>query len=170
MAQVILALDVSTPLKMSEETDPEIFEAFPDAIATIHCYPNPFNDQTEITMSLSKDALVTVWISDIGGKRVAMIADENFYKPGEWKWMVSLPELAAGSYFAVVGSSRKTILGLLINVVAIENRCFCPPDSSLYFDLPLVSSPTKESISKLLIEVLYKPAKRSSNSFNIKFG
>lgn len=95
-------LDECTPLKMSEETDPEIFDALPDAIATIHCYPNPFNDQTEITMSLSKDALVTVWISDIGGKRVAMIADENFYKPGEWKWMVSLPELAAGSYFAVV--------------------------------------------------------------------
>lgn len=95
-------LDECTPLKMSEETDPEIFEAFPDAIATIHCYPNPFDHQTEITMSLSKDALVTAWISDIGGKRVALIAEEQFYKTGEWKWLVSLPELAAGSYFAVV--------------------------------------------------------------------
>lgn len=94
-------LDECTPLKMSEESDPEMLESSPDAHAKIHCYPNPFIDRTEITLSLLKDAQVTIWITDISGKRVALVADENSYRAGEWKWAVSLPDLAAGSYLVV---------------------------------------------------------------------
>ncbi len=109
-------LDECTPLKISEETDPEVLELSPDAMAMIQCYPNPFYDQTEITLTLQKEARVTVWISDIGGKRVALIADEQFYKAGEWKWAVSLPELAAGSYFAVVVIDQQPHLSKLEKV------------------------------------------------------
>ena len=52
---------------------------------------------------------------------------------------------------APVGSSAKTISGLLTNALAIATRCICPPDNWLGF---LVYSPFKPTKSRASFALL----------------
>jgi hypothetical protein len=63
-------------------------------------YPNPFNPTTEIPVTLSKDARVTLDVYDELGQQVAH--EEQFLPAGEHQFMVDGSRWATGLYFARV--------------------------------------------------------------------
>ena len=72
---------------------------------------------------------------------------------------------------APVGSSAKTISGLLTNARAIATRCICPPDIWLGFlrYKPFKPTLSKASLARLVLSSLDKPAivKASSTFFRM---
>ncbi|HJY63836.1 MAG TPA: T9SS type A sorting domain-containing protein [Ignavibacteria bacterium] len=62
-------------------------------------YPNPFNPNTTIKFDLPADGVVTIEIYDILGRKVDMLAKNEFRKAGSYQVMWDAPKFSSGVYF-----------------------------------------------------------------------
>ncbi len=81
---------------------------------TITTYPNPFEETTTISYTLSKAARVTLFISDINGAILSRIVDNTAQEAGrhavEWRGGV----LAAGTYICTVKADQQQVSNRLV--------------------------------------------------------
>jgi len=79
-------------------------------LESIANYPNPFNSQTTINFSLAKDSPVTLYISDLYGRKIANIVS-GYYSQGIHTAVLNAVNLAPGVYFGVLQTqtSKKVI-------------------------------------------------------------
>jgi len=84
----------------SESSSSELFDeqpafekSFPDNDFNLHNYPNPFTGQTTIEFTLLKDAPVTLFVSDVTGKQIAVLLN-NDYPAGMYYYTIQ-----AGQYY-----------------------------------------------------------------------
>jgi len=78
-------------------------------------YPNPFSDKTNIEFEVPEDGTVSIFISDMTGKRVATLADNEPMPAGTHQRIFNGQELASGMYYCTVitgnyRSVRKVVL------------------------------------------------------------
>jgi uncharacterized protein (DUF362 family) len=59
------------------DEEPDLLEEFVEAGYTLHCYPNPFSDRTNIEFELPAAFETSIDIYDIEGRHVVCLADET---------------------------------------------------------------------------------------------
>jgi hypothetical protein len=97
-----LILNTSVTISMDNPTGVDIATGDKPQTETgfkLHnCYPNPFNPTTTITYQLPVDAHVTLVVSDIMGREVAMLVNEQ-EQAGSRSVTFDASKLASGVYF-----------------------------------------------------------------------
>jgi len=78
---------------------PDVKEELEDAPLTIRNYPNPFTGQTTIEFTLSKDAPVTLFVSDVTGRQMAVLLDNEQKAQGAHLTTFDGSKYAAGMYY-----------------------------------------------------------------------
>ncbi|MGP8214636.1 MAG: T9SS type A sorting domain-containing protein [Bacteroidia bacterium] len=78
-----------------------------DGIST---YPNPFSDNTTISFSIKDDGNVSIYMTDLTGKRISDLIKNDSYKKGSHLIYYNGANLAAGNYLCVLETknSRQT--------------------------------------------------------------
>lgn len=69
-------------------------------------YPNPFNPGTFIEYNLPESATVTLKIYDLMGREIKTLVDNDFQKPGLYKYFLNLSEFSSGVYFYKLTSDK----------------------------------------------------------------
>lgn len=82
-------------------------ETIPDNYSIIENYPNPFNNETKIRISLSKYSYITLKIYNMSGKLISNLANGKYNK-GVYKFNFNGGKLASGMYFAVLQTEKGT--------------------------------------------------------------
>ncbi len=74
-------------------------------------YPNPFNSQTTIDFTLKNDGVISIYITDMNGKKIVSLISNEKYTKGGHTISYNGSALAQGTYMCVVvsGTFRKTI-------------------------------------------------------------
>ncbi len=74
-------------------------------------YPNPFNSQTTIDFTLKNDGVISIYITDMSGKRIVSLVSNEKYTKGGHAINYNGSSLAQGTYMCVLisGTFRKTI-------------------------------------------------------------
>jgi phosphatidylserine/phosphatidylglycerophosphate/cardiolipin synthase-like enzyme len=70
----------------------------PEAVTLSQNYPNPFNPTTNIRFQLNSGQNVTLDVFDIMGRRVATLAENRGFSPGEHTLMFDASNLSSGMY------------------------------------------------------------------------
>ena len=70
----------------------------PDRFSLWQNYPNPFNPTTTIEFGLPATSQVTITVYDVRGRRVAVLADDQF-GPGSHSVRWDATDFASGVYF-----------------------------------------------------------------------
>ncbi|MFC2084115.1 family 16 glycosylhydrolase [Bacteroidota bacterium] len=78
-------------------------------------YPNPLNSMSNISVSLSRESLVTVKLFDVLGNEVATVLDKGLFKPGSHNFKFDMNQLSSGVYIYYlftdyIVKSKKVIL------------------------------------------------------------
>lgn len=81
-------------------------EIIPAIYSIIENYPNPFNNETKIRISLSKYSDITLKIYDIKGRLVSMLANGKYNK-GIHEFKFNGSKLSSGVYFAVLKTENE---------------------------------------------------------------
>ncbi|NVO83740.1 DUF4331 family protein [Hymenobacter terrestris] len=86
------------------------FSLKPEIVAAAQNYPNPFNEVTKITYEVATKTPLTMFVSDLTGRRVATLMEGKAHKVGKYeqKWTPG-PEVAAGTYVLTIATG-KTVL------------------------------------------------------------
>jgi len=81
-----------------------------DANFSVDVYPNPFNEQTTVSIDARTNAVVDITLTDISGKSVILSQRSALIK-GENQIELQLAELAKGFYLLNVqnGETRRSI-------------------------------------------------------------
>jgi aminopeptidase YwaD len=80
-------------------------------------FPNPFTGITEIKYSLSRSSDITITITNVFGKQVAKLIDNEFIYEGEHSVIFDASGLSSGIYFYQLQSDNNSVTGkmMLIN-------------------------------------------------------
>ena len=70
----------------------------PEAVTLSQNYPNPFNPTTNIRFQLNSGQNVTLDVFDVMGRRVATLAENRGFSPGEHTLMFDASNLSSGMY------------------------------------------------------------------------
>ncbi len=86
----------------------------------LDCYPNPFADQTNISISIKKKSNITIQIFDIQGKQIKTIANKK-ESPGNHRYMwngtdKNKKEVKPGTYLIRLKAGSQTITKRVIKV------------------------------------------------------
>ncbi|MBD2767293.1 DUF4331 family protein [Hymenobacter sp. BT664] len=87
-------------------------------LTVAQAYPNPFNDRTTLHFELPARAKMSVIISDLTGRRVAIVSKEKSFAQGtnEVQWQPG-PDVAPGQYIATLYNG-----GTVVQSVRIERQ------------------------------------------------
>ncbi len=81
----------------------------------INVYPNPFKDQTTIELNLLSERSVTVYVSDVMGKKIAILANEEMVSAGNHQFTFDGSRLTPGLYyFTVVAGDYKSVQKIIL--------------------------------------------------------
>jgi hypothetical protein len=72
----------------------------------IKSYPNPFIDQTSILFSLKNDSPISIYITDVSGKKISDIIKNEPYKKGNYTLNYNGYNLASGNYICVLETNN----------------------------------------------------------------
>ncbi len=78
----------------------------PTAVSSFEIYPNPSSENVSITVSLNETAKLTIDVTDITGKQIAVIANEN--ETGLVTKHFNTAELSNGIYLVRLTANGKT--------------------------------------------------------------
>lgn len=78
----------------------------PSSVSSFEIYPNPSSDNVSINVSLNENAKLTIDVTDITGKQITVIANEN--KIGLVSEKFNTAELANGIYLVRINVNGKT--------------------------------------------------------------
>lgn len=82
----------------------------------IKIYPNPFNNQTTISINLIKETVVEINVVNTLGQNVAAIASQKILSQGKHSFNFDASLLDKGVYMAVISTSSQKIIRKLILV------------------------------------------------------
>jgi len=104
-------LHIAGPITTSPES-----ATFPSAIALLQTFPNPFNPTTTLSFSLPDEAIVSLGVYDVLGRKIAGLA-EGSYSAGIHKSMWDAVGYSSGVYFArlVVTTTKGNVLYSKVN-------------------------------------------------------
>jgi len=68
--------------------------------------PNPFSSHTQINFSLSEELPVTIWITDMMGRRITILTDDEMKSAGEHEVIFEAAGYPAGMYFATIQAGK----------------------------------------------------------------
>jgi len=89
---------------------------FEDKALTLRVFPNPFNTELNIKMTINKTSTVQVDIKDANGKLVKQLANKK-YTVGEHQLSIESNDLSQGTYFiTVLTNGNKLITKKLIKL------------------------------------------------------
>jgi len=78
-------------------------------------YPNPFSDKTNIEFEMPQDGAVSIFISDMTGKRVATLADNEPMSKGTHQSVFDGQGLSSGLYYCtVITGSYKSVRKMVL--------------------------------------------------------
>ena len=78
----------------------------PENYLLIRNYPNPFNSQTKIEVTIPENSNMSLNIYDINGRLIEQIANGN-YRKGIYMFSFNADNLASGVYFAVLQTEKE---------------------------------------------------------------
>jgi len=81
-------------------------EIIPVSFNIVDNYPNPFNNETNIRISLSKYSDITLKIYDMKGRLVTVLANGKYNK-GNYKFVFKGHNLASGIYYVVLKTENE---------------------------------------------------------------
>ncbi|WP_019946140.1 DUF4331 family protein [Hymenobacter aerophilus] len=86
------------------------FSLKPEIVAAAQNYPNPFNASTKVTYEVATKTPLTMFVSDLTGRRVATLMEGKTHKVGKYSldWKPGA-EVAAGTYVLTIATG-KTVL------------------------------------------------------------
>ncbi len=85
--------------EFAEDENGDDDELVPQHVEMAQNYPNPFNPTTTIQFELSDNAMVTIVVYDVLGRRVAVLAENELYTYGTNEIPFDAHGLASGVYF-----------------------------------------------------------------------
>jgi hypothetical protein len=85
-------------------------------VMSVANYPNPANDQTTITYSITEHAPVSLVVNDVMGREVARLVSGENEDAGTYSAALNVGKLATGSYQITLTAGGKTVTRTL-NVV-----------------------------------------------------
>lgn len=71
--------------------------------------PNPFAEDTRISISLSSPDIITLTVYDVLGNRIAVLADMTEFSAGTHNFNFSGHNINSGVYYVVMSSSTQNI-------------------------------------------------------------
>lgn len=78
--------------------------------------PNPFNDETTIEMNLVTSSFVTMYLTDLNGKRLMNLANKYLESNIDYNFKLKRKELSVGIYFLIIDyNSKQKSIKLIIN-------------------------------------------------------
>ncbi|RSK51221.1 DUF4331 family protein [Hymenobacter rigui] len=82
----------------------------PTIVAMAQNYPNPFADVTNLHYEVAEKSVLTMYVSDLNGRRVATLMSGKTHRPGAYDmtWKAG-PELAAGTYVLTVAAGHTVL-------------------------------------------------------------
>jgi|GEM_PF-2411874 len=83
--------------------------SLPPSFDILRNYPNPFNNATVITYTISTDDHVNITIYDLLGRLVRTLVDERKQK-GSYNIYFSVDNLTSNAYFVVLRSNSRTLI------------------------------------------------------------
>ncbi len=87
----------------------------PGEIATLRNAPNPFSDETMLTFTLTEAAEVSLFVTDLYGKRIAdPIGKARQYEAGEHSVEFNAATLADGLYLAVLNANGQQVVKKMV--------------------------------------------------------
>lgn len=75
----------------------------------INILPNPFTEDTRISISLSSSDIITLTVYDVLGNRIAVLADMTEFSTGTHNFNFSGHNINSGVYYVVMSSSTERI-------------------------------------------------------------
>lgn len=81
--------------------------SFPESNLTASAYPNPFNQETVITIYISQNSAAKIRIFDIAGRLIETVVDD-YYSAGVHNFKFDSGYYASGIYFAMISANGKT--------------------------------------------------------------
>ncbi len=78
--------------------------SMPEPSLTI--YPNPFTDKTNIEFDVLEDSKVSIFVSDVTGKKVAILADNEPMSTGTYQSVFDGRGLSSGVYYCTVVTGK----------------------------------------------------------------
>lgn len=98
------------PPFMAKTTETASIDALQETILSeVSCYPNPFAEQTNIEFTLSKDSEVSVVVSDITGKQLAILLDQKALSIGTHNVSFEAQGFPNGTYIYSIQTNQTTI-------------------------------------------------------------
>ncbi len=79
------------------------------SISTITIHPNPFTEDTRISISLSSPDIITLTVYDLLGNRIAILAEGTELSAGIHNFTFSGHNINSGVYYVVMSSSTERI-------------------------------------------------------------
>ena len=82
----------------------------PSIIAAAQNYPNPFGESTTVKYEVAQKTALTMFVSDLTGRRVATLMSGKLHKPGtyDFSWKPGA-EVAAGTYVLTIATGRTVL-------------------------------------------------------------
>jgi hypothetical protein len=78
-----------------------------DSDFEIKCFPNPFNNSTEISINLKTNSYVTIEITDIYGRKLSDIINSDNLSAGNHKFKWNASNFSEGIYFCKVNINNR---------------------------------------------------------------
>lgn len=114
LLEKVTQLALATLAELSQNQPAYIFDTDPAFSASkpsdfhLKTYPNPFNYSTQITFQLNEPGPVTIEIFDLGGKKVDVLCQNDYFTAGTHKISWNARENASGLYLMAIRSTGKT--------------------------------------------------------------
>ncbi|MBT9394794.1 DUF4331 domain-containing protein [Hymenobacter sp. NST-14] len=82
----------------------------PSVVAAAQNYPNPFAELTNLHYEVAERTALTIFVSDLTGRRVATLVSGKLHKPGKYDlaWKPGA-EVAAGTYVLTIATGRTVL-------------------------------------------------------------
>ncbi|HTF04279.1 MAG TPA: T9SS type A sorting domain-containing protein, partial [Bacteroidia bacterium] len=84
--------------------------------ASVNCFPNPANEKTNLSFTLTAASEVTIEVFDALGNRVESISNNGQLAAGTHTQVISTENYAAGMYFVTV-TTGETVITRRMSVV-----------------------------------------------------
>ena len=85
-----------------------INNSIPEDYTLYQNYPNPFNPETKLRYDIRQSASVKLSISDIEGKKLAILVD-SYHSPGTYETKFNGTYFASGVYFCVLEADGRIV-------------------------------------------------------------
>ncbi|OWP64822.1 hypothetical protein CDA63_00210 [Hymenobacter amundsenii] len=93
------------------------FSLKPEVVAAAQNYPNPFSESTTVHYEVATKAPLSMFVSDLTGRRVATLMNGRQHKPGTYDqvWKAG-PEVAAGTYVLTIATGNTVLQSMKLVV------------------------------------------------------